>query len=267
MISTRALVGSLLVALGGGVVWSQLPHGHGAFFPQFRRQLRDQLWARVSFAMRDDPAHSQEVAPATMPKPAALPSVAVFRSALAAGRERPGATAFRADTELYCEHNRKAVEEQARKEGLSVGEVKELTFFGFAALRATQREKVEEVLGHPLADDQQQRLEGILQKQNEGFTASMRRAVDEGATEEQRWAIIHGFEQQFVDELHDGLGISAADFDRILAPDPGEIRGAMAVPLPAHVQPPPAASPSPSPATAAPRGTALTAAPPPGAGH
>jgi hypothetical protein len=263
MSRSRFIAGSVVVAVLGAALWTQLPRSHGAFFPQFRRQLRDHLWARVSFGLRDDPSAAAAAAPpAPMARPAVLPGVAAYRSAIAAGKTRPGATAFHADTDLYCEHNRAAVEDQARKEGLTVGEVKELTFFGFAAMRVSQRSKIEETLGHPIDDAKAQKLEEIVQRQNALFTKTMRQQVDDGAGEEQRWATIQDFEQRFVEEFDGELGINADQLDRMLAPDANELAGAMAVALPKNAQPPPEASST--PANAPPR--PLTVAAPPGAG-
>lgn len=237
--SSRFIAGTVAAAAIGGLVWWQLPHGHGAFFPQFRRQFRDQLWARVSISLRDEPAAAVPApAAAPMPKLAALPSAKVYATALASGKEHPGATAFHADTDLYCEYNRKAVEDQARKEGITVAEVKELTFFGFAAMRASQRSKVEEVVGHPLSAEQAGKLDEIVQRENEAFTTQIRQKVDQGASEAERWALIRDFEQRFVDDYDRELGVTAAQFDQILAPDAAEAGGAMAVALPPQVQPP-----------------------------
>src|SRR5258708_7587673 len=148
MRASRLAAGVVLARLGAALWWWQQPRSHAPFFPQFRRQVVDKLNASVVFATHRDPHGTALVlSPPPMKKPAELPSAAAYRSAIAAGKDRPGARAFHADTDLFCEYNRKVVEEQARKEGITVAEVKELTFFGFAATRATQPSKVEEVLG------------------------------------------------------------------------------------------------------------------------
>lgn len=240
MRSSRLIAGSLAVAAISATVWWQLPHGHGAFFPQFRRDLRDHLWGRVSFALREEPEAAQPAAPApAMPKHAVLPSAAAYKAALASGKQHPGATAFHADTDLFCEYNRKAVEDQARKEGVTVAEIKELTFFGFAAMRASQRPKVEEVLGHKLDDAAAQKLAALAERESESFTKQIHQLVDRGASEAQRWALINQFEQHFVDEFDSELGVTPEQFDHLLAPDANESAGAMAVPLPPEVKPPP----------------------------
>ncbi len=261
MRTSRLIAGAVAVAALGAAVASQLPRRHGAFFPQFRRQLRGHLWAGVSFGLRDDPGAAVAAAPPPMAKPAVLPAVAAYRSAIASGKQHPGALAFHADTDLFCEQNKQAVEQQARKEGLTVAEVKELTFFGFAALRASQRSKVEDVLGHPLSDEQAQKLEQIVQRENEQFTTTMRRQVDEGVGEDRRWETIRSFEQQLDDDYGSELQISADQFDHLLAPDAAELAGAMAVALPPGVQEPPEPSLQ---SSGPPR--ALTAAAPPEAG-
>src|SRR5439155_11293500 len=116
------------------------------FFSPFRRRVSDPLHTAVAFATRFDPrGGALMVAPPTLPKPDTLPSVEVYRSAIAEGKDHPGARSFRANTDLYCELNKTEVEDKARKEGVTTREIKELTFFGFAAMRATQPEKVSQV--------------------------------------------------------------------------------------------------------------------------
>ena len=216
-------------------------HHHGALFPRYRREVVQSLHGAAAYATHADPRGRALIqAPPTMPKPQAPPSVAAYQSAIAHGDGHPGATSFRADIDAYCDFNRAAVEEQARKEGLTIGEVRELTYFGFVALRTTQRETVEGALGRALTADESRKLGEILTDENQDFVAQMHGLVDRGASEDERWQLIRDFEDQYQQQYASMFGMTSAQFDHMLAPDPNAPAGAPAVALPSEASPPPA---------------------------
>ncbi len=250
---------ALAVAVVGGGVLLLAPRsgGHPPFFPQFRRQVADKLYSATSFAAHLDPrGQALVVPPPPVPKPASPPGVAAYRAAVAAHETNPGARAFHADTDLFCEMNAREVEDKARKEGITTGEVKELTYFGFAAMRVTQPEVVAQAIGRPLTAQETDQLGAILQEENASFTQALHTQVDQGASEAQRWQTINSYEQAFQDRLAQTFGITPAQYDQMLAPEPGsEARGRVVAALPAEVPPPPesphAALPDPVMANAA----------------
>src|SRR5438445_7063965 len=106
----------LLIAVSAvAIAWTR-HHGHAPLFPRFRREVREPLHSAVAVATKlDARGGNLIVTPPTMPRRAAAPSVAAYRSAIESGADHPGAQSFRADTDLYCEYNREEVEAQARK--------------------------------------------------------------------------------------------------------------------------------------------------------
>ena len=246
--------------------------------------MTDKLYSAAAFATRLDPrGQGLVLTQPAAPKPSEPPSVAAYRSAVAAHDDHPGAHAFHADTDLYCEMNKREVEEKARKEGITTAEVKELTYFGFAAMRATQPEVVAQALGRPLTPDETQKLGAILQEENASFTQALHQQVDEGASADQRWQTIRSYEQYFEDRFAQTFGITGGQFDQMLAPEPGSgSPGRVVAALPAEVpqpppepprEPPPGPNGAPNapnaagpPGTPAPTTNAASTAPPPG-GH
>ncbi len=228
----------LLGALGFGTFHLLAPRRHPPLFPQFRREVRDQMTSAVRFATKQEAEGWKRMAAETSkPKLAALPSTEAYRSAIAADLDHPGARSFRADTEVFCQHNQREVEEQARKEGITVDEVKELTFFGFAAMRATQPGKVAEVLGRPLSSEETAKLGRILDEENRAFQQVLHQEVDQGVSLEQRWETIRSFERTFVGRFEQSLGMTPAQFDQMLAPDPEPATRVAVAPL-QHAAPP-----------------------------
>lgn len=255
-------LGAVVVVAGvAALVGARLRgHHHGALFPRYRRELVEPLHSAAAYATHADPRGRALIqAPPTMPKPAAPPSVAAYQSAIAHGDGHPGATSFRADIDSYCDFNRDAVEKQARKEGITVGEVRELTYFGFVAMRTTQPQTVEAALGRALSTDETHRLDDLLAGENQDFTTQMHTLVDRGASEEERWQLIRDFEDQYQQQYASMFGMTGAQFDQMLAPDPNSPVGAPSVELPSDVSRPP--GPETPPAAS---GTALHATKPGG---
>jgi hypothetical protein len=236
----RQLGAVVVVAIAAAVIGAKLRRHHrGSLFPRYRRELVEPLHSAAAYATHADPrGRALMQAPPTMPKPAAPPSVAAYQSAIAHGDGHPGATSFRADIDAYCDFNRDVVEQQARKEGISVGEVRELTYFGFVALRTTQEQTVESALGRKLSTDETRKLGELLTDENQDFTAQMHALVDRGATEDERWQLIRDFEEQYQQQYASLFGMTPAQFDQMLAPDPAAPAGAPAVELPSEASPP-----------------------------
>ena len=235
----RAATIVLVVAGAAGLFLALRPHTHAPFFPQFRRQVSDKLYAAAVSGTRADPrGMALVVTPPTPPKPDVNPGVAAYQAAIAANAAHPGARAFRADTDVFCDLNKNEVEAKARKEGISVAEVRELTYFGFLAMRTTQAQTVEHALGRQLSPEELKTLDQILAQENESFTRTLRELVDEGASADKRWQAIQGYEQYYTDRFAQSFGMTDAQFDQMLAPDPAAAPGPR-VPMPPHQTPPP----------------------------
>lgn len=143
-----------------------------------------------------------------------------YASAAASGQTRPGAAAMRADTDFYVDYNLDLAEEQAQIEGLTLDEVRELTFFGAVGMRTTQPHVLEDVLGRELTSDEVERVNEILWRADEALNARLHAQVDSGEPLTTRWATIHAVEQEYIDQFRSEFGIDEGRFDDMLRPDP-----------------------------------------------
>ena len=103
--------------------------------------------------------------PFSLPDPSAPPDMNQIReealaAARAAGEPRPGEKAFRAAVAAFMAHNRQLADQQAQQEGLTLGEVEELTVFGFEAQSSQRWPDVEGVLGRPVPERSEERRVG-----------------------------------------------------------------------------------------------------------
>lgn len=248
MTAVRTLrLGVAIVTIAGlGFWWWHSSRKHAPLFPQFRRQVVERMHDAVTMTADNEPGgHALVVPPPVIPAMSERPIAVVYRTAVASGEERPGAMAFHAETDLFCDYNQKAAEDKARQEGITVGEVRELTFFGFAAMRTTQRATISRSLGRPLSAEEARKVEQMMQEESRAFTAALRAEVDRGATEAERWRLIRDWEQKYVQQFQTSLGMTAAQFDKMLEPDDVELgRVKNAVPPDEVAPPPPPEQPS-----------------------
>lgn len=252
----RAGTAGVLVVVAIVGVAAMRGRSHGPFFPRYRRAVVEPLHAAVVNALHGDPRGMDLIAgPPQMPS-TTPPSLAAYDRARAAGDKRPGASSFRADSELFCDYNQSALDAQARKEGLTTKEVRELTYFGFVAMRTTQIGTVERALGRALTADERAQLPRLLDEENDAFTRTMRKLVDDGASESERWDAIRDFEDDYQNQFASRFGMTAEQFDQMLAPDGNTVTEP--TPPPAVASTPPLTTPSP------PVDPAGTPKPPPG---
>jgi len=254
------LVALFLAAAVLAIFWWR-SRAHGAFFPQFRRVTAPRFQKAIALATRGDAdSRARITGIPSLPRPAGPPpSVAAYKSALASGATHPGAQALRADSDLFVELNLEAAKQQAHKEGISVDEVRELTFFSLVAMRTTQPHVVERVLGRKLSDDERAKLGGLVDKTDADIKSTIRAQVDQGETPEQRWAAIHTFEKDYTAEFNKMFGMSDQQFDQMLAPEnPDSPESAPGVPMP-----PEAAGAMPTEADPTPEEKAAKVGPPP----
>ncbi|XXX78007.1 hypothetical protein WMF30_04440 [Sorangium sp. So ce134] len=142
---------------------------------------------------------------------------AAYAKALAAGDERPGEEAFRADAEAFFEHNLEMAEEKAAREGLTLAELQELTTMGALAMHLQRWEAVEQVLGRELSAETRELAEKRIFSASDELKAAIRRQVAAGEPVAARWATIREVEARFLDEYRAITGLSPAQYDALLA--------------------------------------------------
>jgi len=155
----------------------------------------------------------------TLPPDADALRLAAYAEALAREEPRPGEQAFRAMVSAFMDHNHLLAEQQAKAEGLGIDEVEELTFLGLMAQESQRWPDVEQLLGGPLDEDKRTRTEAMLRELDSEFEQSMRDLVAEGATVEDRWALIRSFEQDYRERYFELTGMDEDLLDDLLAGD------------------------------------------------
>jgi hypothetical protein len=160
-----------------------------------------------------------------------------WKRALAArvqGSATPGELAFRAYTDLFVDHNLAFAEKQAIAEGLTVGEVRDLTHFGLLVLTTQRVPEVEELLGRELTAEQRGGLTELMHTTNDGFKREMRALVARGASEAERRQLMQRTDAAYRQAYFALTGMSPELLDDLLAGDllpPG---------APGRLDPPPA---------------------------
>jgi hypothetical protein len=173
--------------------------------------------------------------PAEPRMPVVTPAWRAELAAQVASNPRPGEAAFRLFSDRYVDDNLVFAERQAADEGMTVAEVRELTYFGLLVMATQRTAEVEEIIGRPLDDDQRRELADLMQSANGQFRDDMRAAVRRKASEADRWQLIRDTGARYRAALNRITGLDEARLDDLLA-------GNLALPgAPAHGVPEPSA--------------------------
>ena len=181
-----------------------------------------------------DPRYDETKGPSlthVRPKPLPMPkqppadyegAARAYAEALSDGKQNPGAAAFRVTTDAYVDFNMELVKEKAAEEGITVAEVRELTYFGLLVTRTQQWGAIEDILGTELTEEQKTLGDALTQTANQDFKAQMREHVENGATEEERLAFIKQTQEDYFKEYFALTGMTPAQLDQLLG---GEFSG------------------------------------------
>lgn len=167
------------------------------------------------------------VRPKPLPMPKTPPAdyegaARAYAEALADGKQNPGAAAFRVTTDAYVDYNMEFAKQKADEEGITVDEVRELTYFGLLVMRTQQWGAIEDILGTELTDEQKTLGDALTQSANQDFKAQMRELVANGATLEERQAFVKQTEEDYLREYFALTGMTAQQLDQLLG---GEFSG------------------------------------------
>ena len=135
----------------------------------------------------------------------------------AQGAPDPGMTAFRTFSDLYVDSNLDFARRQAEAQGITLEEVRELTHFGLLVLATQRTPEVEELLGKPLSDEQQEKMAALMTSANDGFKRDMRLLVARRASEAERWNLIKATQARYLAEYYAATGMTEALLDDLLA--------------------------------------------------
>lgn len=162
--------------------------------------------------------------PRRAPEPKMPPDVdrtaaRAYAQAVEAGVDRPGDKAFRATVDAFVEYNMAFAEAQAKQEGLTVDEVRELTYLGFMVLETQRWPDVEELLGRALTEDERLAAESLMNETNAEFKETMRKLVAEGKGPDQRSELIRSTQERYKTEYFALTGMTPELLDDLLAGD------------------------------------------------
>lgn len=176
--------------------------------------------------------------PELPPNVAAL-SAAAYAEAVESGDDKPGTRAFRATVDAFMEYNRSFAEAQAKEEGLTMGEVHELTYFGFLAMQTQQWPEIEGLVGRELSQDERDLGADLMSTTNREFKDAMRKLVADEAPEEARWKLIRDTQERYLREYYAITGMTPALLDDLLAGDLARVGAPIATPPPEDMPPGP----------------------------
>lgn len=248
------MAGTLAVVAGALVwsMWPDAPAGEGEARAEHARREPSPLLNPARPSEPPPPGMKRTRAPEPeMPDDIGRIKDEAYAKALEDGAAHPGEIAFRTTIDAFMARNAKFAEARAAEEGVSVAEVHELTYFGFKVLETQRWPDVEELLDGGLGDAQREQAEALMHDTNEEFKAELRRLVDEGAPEADRWALIHDVQDRYMSQYYDITGMDAAKVDELLAGDPSRTLAPADTPAPAPediepAPPPPPVEPRPA---------------------
>lgn len=261
MLSNRSIIviaTTLVMCTGGLFLWAlwpaparENPRVQAPLRERFEQRKVDPLLhpqrpSRPPVPGRD---HPQPASEARAPDNLEAAKIKAFAEAIEAGYARPGEVAFRAMIDTFVEYNHAFAEARAREEGLTIDEIRELTYFGFVALETQRWPDVEELVGEPLSEAQRADAEALLHASNREFKAEIRELVDAGAREEERMELILATQERYLSEYYELTGMNEALLDELLAGDPSRTLAPVDTPPPESfepAEPPPPIEPRPS---------------------
>jgi hypothetical protein len=136
-----------------------------------------------------------------------------------AASPNPGEVAFRAYSDLYVDQNLGFAEKQAAAEGLTVGEVRDLTHFGLLVLASQRVPEIEELLGRELTAEERDALADLMVGTNDQFKQEMRALVARGASEAERRKLIADTDAAYRKGYFAATGMTPELLDDLLAGD------------------------------------------------
>ena len=98
------------------------------------------------------------------------------------------------------------------KEGITLAETKELTYFALAVLESQDWDVVEDLTGHPIEDEARRQAAVEMRRRSQ----QMRDEVLASESEEARWAAIERVESGYLSEYYRITGMTPALLDQLL---------------------------------------------------
>jgi hypothetical protein len=98
------------------------------------------------------------------------------------------------------------------KEGITLDQTKELTYFALAVLESQDWDVVEDLTGHPIEEEARRQVATEMRRRSQ----QMRDEVLAGRDEEERWAAIERVENGYLSEYYRITGMNPELLDQLL---------------------------------------------------
>lgn len=213
---------AVTVAAAGGILWWRSRDGAGTTTASKEPpRVAAPAGASRPATLPTLPSGADERNRAMERAPVALQShevgIKTYADAVAAGDPNPGEKAFRADALAFFEFNGDLGEEKAAKEGVTLDELKELTYMGLLAMHIRRWDTVGRLTGRELTPEEQVKGDELVFSASNSLKAAIREHVAKGDSPEARWETIRKHQASFVEQYKALVKISPEDYDRLLA--------------------------------------------------
>jgi hypothetical protein len=128
-----------------------------------------------------------------------------------------GALALRQQADDFVEQQADAVEAHLAREGLSLDETRELTYFAILAVESQDWARVEALTGRPLAADTRRQTWEAMMARSQEMRRELQEQVQAGADEDTRWQTIARIEDGYLADYYALTGMNPALLDQLLA--------------------------------------------------
>jgi hypothetical protein len=159
--------------------------------------------------------------PPPIPDPVAPPidveaARLAYHDAAGAGEAHPGAAAFRSFTDDYVEFNPEVTRAHMQAEGLTLDEVRELTFFALLVRRTVEWDDVEALLGRHVPPAARDAVRDAVHAHSEEMKSIVREHVAAGDPPPARMQSILMVERSYLDDYFARTGMTWELLDELL---------------------------------------------------
>lgn len=160
---------------------------------------------------------SQGRVEAPRPPPARRATPGVTLRAPSAPTGSPGALALRAQADDFVEQQADAVRAHMAREGLTLDETRELTYFGILAVQSQDWQRVESLTGAPLSEDARRQTWEAMMARSQEMRRELQEQIARGESEDARWDTIARIEDGYLQDYFRVTGMTPALLDELLA--------------------------------------------------
>lgn len=129
----------------------------------------------------------------------------------------PGAAAFRTYTDDFVDAQAAVTREHMAREGLTMDETRELTYFAVLAVESQDWARVESLTGKRLSADERREAWEAMMARSQEMHRHMREEIARGADESTRWDVISRIERGYLSDYYRVTGMTPALLDQLLA--------------------------------------------------